>query len=65
MLAMMNCFQVRQASVLFVDNPVGAGYSYVDDEIAYTTDMDQIMTDLMQVLRVFLQRTPAFKVVFN
>ncbi len=31
--------QVRAASVLFVDNPVGTGYSYTDTEDALTKDV--------------------------
>jgi len=47
---------------LFVDNPVGAGYSYVDDPEAYTRDVAEITSDLIVVLRAVLERAPEFAV---
>jgi len=55
-----NTTWVNQASVLFVDNPVGAGYSYVDNETALTTDVQQITTDLIVVLKAVLDESPEF-----
>lgn len=55
-----NTTWVKQASVLFVDNPVGAGYSYVDDPSAYTRDVAEITSDLVVVLRGVLERAPEF-----
>lgn len=34
--------QLQVADLVFVDNPVGAGFSYVDDSSAYTTNVTQI-----------------------
>lgn len=34
-----NTTWLQAANVLFVDNPVGAGYSYVTDKSAFTTDV--------------------------
>lgn len=34
-----NTTWLRAANVLFVDNPVGAGYSYVTDKSAFTTNV--------------------------
>lgn len=45
------------ASLLFVDNPVGTGYSYVDSKDAYTTDVDMIAADMMVLLTSFFQST--------
>ena len=45
--------QLQSASLLFVDNPVGTGYSYVDNEDAYTTDVEGIAQDMMVVLSTF------------
>ena len=56
------CWQVNEASVLFVDNPVGAGYSYVDDFSALTTDVEEITEDLLVVLKAVLEESPEFKV---
>lgn len=54
--------QVQAANVLFVDNPVGTGYSYVTDDSAYTTNVSQIADDLMTLFSQFLEDIPVFKV---
>jgi len=55
--------KVRQASVLFVDNPVGAGFSYVDESLgSYTTNMQEITDDLISFTRQFIDRFPQFSV---
>ena len=53
---------MRESSVLFVDNPVGAGFSYVDTEDAYTTDVGQVADDLLVLLAAFLNQNPEYKV---
>lgn len=55
-------FQVTEASVLFVDNPVGTGFSYVDNDDAYAKDIDTITSDLLAFMIQFLERHPVFKV---
>jgi len=55
---------VKEANVLFIDNPVGSGYSYVDDLSLLTTDIDQITRDLSQFIVDFMTRYPSFKVTF-
>ena len=50
------------ASILFIDNPVGTGYSYVTHDSAYTTDVHQIAQDLMSTITAFLQQLPDFQV---
>jgi serine carboxypeptidase 1 len=52
---------VRLANILFIDNPVGAGYSYVDSN-EYTTDVTQIAVDLVTMWRAFLVYFPEFQV---
>ena len=37
-----NTTWVTKANLLFVDNPVGAGYSYVDDASKFTTNNTQV-----------------------
>ena len=55
--------KVGQASVLFVDNPVGAGFSYVDESVgSYTTNIQQITDDLISFSRQFIDRFPQFSV---
>jgi len=58
----MCTWQVNEASVLFIDNPVGSGYSYVDDLSLLTTDVQQISDDLTQLIRRFMITYPEFKV---
>jgi len=54
--------QVSVASILFIDNPVGTGYSYVTHDSAFTTDVDQIAQDLMTTVAAFLKQLPDFQV---
>ena len=58
----MPYFQIQEASLLFVDNPVGAGFRFVDDDGAYTTDVDQIAQDLLTLYKHFLLQNPTFRV---
>jgi len=52
---------LKIASLIFVDNPVGAGYSYVDDLKLLTVNENQIATDLMTFIKAFFQRYPIFQ----
>jgi len=56
--------QVGEASVLLLDNPVGAGYSYVNESLGanYTTNVQQITDDLVSFARQFIGRFPQFSV---
>jgi serine carboxypeptidase 1 len=58
-----NTTWVNAANVLFIDNPVGSGYSYVDDLTLLTTDVQQITDDLMTLLATFMTYFPAFKTI--
>lgn len=57
-----NTTWVQVANVLFVDNPVGTGYSYVDEDSAYTTNVDQIAQDLLTLFSAFLKANTVFQV---
>ena len=48
---------------MFVDNPVGTGYSYVENLADLTTDVLQIADDLVVLFSAFLERHPVFEVV--
>ncbi|XP_042303508.1 retinoid-inducible serine carboxypeptidase [Sceloporus undulatus] len=52
---------LQAASVLFVDNPVGTGYSYVNDTLAYATDLCTVTSDMMVVLREFFRSKTEFQ----
>jgi len=56
-----NTTWVNQASVLFIDNPVGSGYSYVDNLNDLTTDVQEITDDMIVVLKAVLEESPEFK----
>lgn len=43
--------------VLFIDTPVGTGYSYVTNDTAYATDIDQAGLDMVELLRGFYNET--------
>ena len=59
---MIAALKVNEASVVFVDSPVGSGYSYVDQSSLLTSDIQQIADDLTQFTRQFMIRYPQFKV---
>ena len=50
-------------NLLFVDNPVGSGFSYVDDESSLTTTNEEIGADLVHLMRDFLKNYPKFQTV--
>jgi len=52
---------VKSANILFVDNPVGTGYSYVTNLTALTTNNSQIADDMMIFLANFFQKLPEFQ----
>jgi len=56
--------KVHQANVLFVDNPVGAGFSYIDESVggSYTAKMQETTDDLISFTRQFINRFPQFSV---
>ncbi|XP_012943591.1 retinoid-inducible serine carboxypeptidase [Aplysia californica] len=56
-----NTTWLQTASLLFVDNPVGTGFSYVTAENAYTTNLQEICDDLLVVMTEFTKSFPAFQ----
>lgn len=47
------------ANVLFVDNPVGTGYSYVDTD-SYVTELTQMADQMVQFLEKFFALFPEY-----
>ena len=43
-----NSTWIKEANVLFVDNPVGCGYSYVDNPRAFTTNISGILFNKLE-----------------
>ncbi|ALC43281.1 CG31821, partial [Drosophila busckii] len=54
---------VKDMNVMFIDNPVGSGFSYVDSSSAYTTNNKQIALDLVELMKGFYKAHPEFKKV--
>ncbi|CAH2076164.1 unnamed protein product, partial [Iphiclides podalirius] len=52
---------VKNFNVLFVDNPVGSGFSYVDDLKYLTTTNIEIAEDFLELMRGFYQSHPEFE----
>jgi len=52
---------IQNANVMFIDSPVGTGFSYVTQSSAYCTTDDQIGVDLVSMLKVFLTKYPMFQ----
>ncbi|KAJ0175692.1 hypothetical protein K1T71_008851 [Dendrolimus kikuchii] len=52
---------VQNFNVVFVDNPVGTGFSYVDNLNLLTTTNDEIALDFVQLMRGFYNNHPEFR----
>ncbi|XP_075034167.1 retinoid-inducible serine carboxypeptidase [Mixophyes fleayi] len=60
-LVQRNSSWVQVANLLFVDNPVGTGYSYTTDSGAFAKDVDTISTDMLVLLKEFFESKPEFQ----
>ncbi|XP_002737769.1 retinoid-inducible serine carboxypeptidase-like [Saccoglossus kowalevskii] len=58
-----NTTWMSKVNILFIDNPVGTGYSYVDNIDAMTTDVHGIALDLVTVIKAFIKKHDEFKTV--
>ncbi|XP_003384527.1 PREDICTED: retinoid-inducible serine carboxypeptidase-like [Amphimedon queenslandica] len=52
---------VQSVNILFVDNPVGTGYSYVDEDKLLTTNVTEIAQDLLTLFASFLKSHEIFQ----
>lgn len=53
--------QVKNYNVLFIDNPVGTGFSYVERPTAYSKTNKQIADDLVTCMKEFYKQLPKFR----
>lgn len=54
-------FKVKNYNVLFIDNPVGTGFSYVEDSSLFTKNNAEIADDLLTFIKEFYRLNPEFK----
>nr|KAF6296854.1 serine carboxypeptidase 1 [Myotis myotis] len=54
---------LQSASLLFVDNPVGTGFSYVDKDGMYAKDLAMVASDMMVLLESFFSCRPEFQTI--
>uniref|UniRef100_A0A4W6F317 Carboxypeptidase n=1 Tax=Lates calcarifer TaxID=8187 RepID=A0A4W6F317_LATCA len=54
---------VQAASVLFVDNPVGTGFSYTERPDGYATNVAMVASDMLVLLRHFFTEKDEFQSV--
>lgn len=54
---------VKDMNVIFIDNPVGTGFSYVDNNRYLTVTNREIANDLVELMRKFYEKIPEFKSV--
>ncbi|KAK7076909.1 Retinoid-inducible serine carboxypeptidase [Halocaridina rubra] len=53
----------EQVNILFVDNPVGTGFSYVNDTSLLARNNSEIANDLVAFMKGFLTKVPEFETV--
>ncbi|XP_075879793.1 retinoid-inducible serine carboxypeptidase [Nelusetta ayraudi] len=54
---------VQAASVLFVDNPVGTGFSYTERPDGYATNVATVASDMLVLLSHFFSQRPEFQTI--
>lgn len=57
-LNLRNSTWTKNYNVLFVDNPVGTGYSHVDASTYFTINNKQIAEDFLELLKGFYKAVP-------
>eukprot|EP01132_Coremiostelium_polycephalum_P009094 gene9094-11145_t len=50
----------KVANMLYVDNPVGTGFSYVEDPAGYTTNEEEMATNMYSLLTQFFTKYPQY-----
>ncbi|XP_020847584.1 retinoid-inducible serine carboxypeptidase isoform X2 [Phascolarctos cinereus] len=54
---------LQSASLLFVDNPVGTGFSFANQSDAYAKNLDMVASDMLVLLQNFFDARPEFKTI--
>ena len=49
--------------MMYVDNPVTTGFSYLHGNVTPPTSCQEVSTDLLNTLKVFLEHNPEFEVL--
>ncbi|KAF3816757.1 hypothetical protein GH733_014105 [Mirounga leonina] len=62
-LPLVMWLQLQSASLLFVDNPVGTGFSYVNKSDAYAKDLATVASDMMVLLKTFFDCHKEFQTI--
>ncbi|XP_070939002.1 retinoid-inducible serine carboxypeptidase isoform X5 [Macaca nemestrina] len=62
-LSVLWLLRLQAASLLFVDNPVGTGFSYVNGSGAYAKDLATVASDMMVLLKTFFDCHKEFQTV--
>lgn len=55
------CSLQRQVNVVYLDQPVGAGFSYKKGLLGYANNLDDVATGVLEFLRQFLIMFPEYK----
>ncbi|XP_051905680.1 retinoid-inducible serine carboxypeptidase [Hippocampus zosterae] len=58
-----NSSWVQAANLLFVDNPVGSGFSYCDKPDCYATNVATVASDMLTLLKHFFAKVDEFQSV--
>ncbi|XP_074079757.1 retinoid-inducible serine carboxypeptidase [Macrotis lagotis] len=54
---------LQSSSLLFVDNPVGTGFSFANESDAYAKNLDMVTSDMLVLLQNFFNSRPEFKTI--
>merc|ERR1712000_760142 len=57
-LTKMVLFWCQQFSIVYIDNPVGAGFSFTDSDAGYNVNEDQVADNLYSAITQFFQLFP-------
>ncbi|XP_073941083.1 venom serine carboxypeptidase-like, partial [Choristoneura fumiferana] len=60
-VSLRNLTWTEDYSVLYIDNPVGTGFSFTGDDHGYTTNEEQVGEQLLEFLNQFLKVFPELK----